>query len=389
MGVDELDTLYFHGSMREVAKAVAAFTTAYDLTKRGLYAKVLEDFKSGVVPDINPDLYEAYSGNLRKAVADVLQSGDYGDRYFDMQMQFEANVSRFAAYKAWHATRELSELEPDELDTVGRAKLNKYNRWQATEYNTAMARTRTAKQFTDFTSDPKANLLYPNLKWLPSRSANPREEHRVFWNRVWAKDDPFWNENSPGSLWNCKCDWRETDEPVTDGNPGGHISHRGLEGNPAKTGEVFTDECPYVRNAERNVEKESRKVSRDSIRQNKTNNSLIGKKAECTINGEKFDVHFQKIGIHEYAQSMIFSNDFWIKNAILQNIDKYIENSTYIKTLPVDLNHNKGKTLKFKKKLSCFHYLESILPNGNKFCIHIAEYKDGLKILYTATSQVP
>ena len=156
MGVDELDTLYFHGSMREVAKAVATFTTAYDLTKRGLYAKVLEDFKSGVVPDINPDLYEAYSGNLRKAVADVLQSGDYGDRYFDMQMQFEANVSRFAAYKAWHATRELSELEPDELDTVGRAKLNKYNRWQATEYNTAMARTRTAKQFTDFTSDRKS-----------------------------------------------------------------------------------------------------------------------------------------------------------------------------------------------------------------------------------------
>lgn len=198
MGVDELDTLYFHGSIREVARAVAAFTTAYDLTRRELYAKVLEDFKNGEVSDIDRDLYEAYSKNLRKAVADVLRSGGYGDRYFDMQMQFEANVSRFAAYKAWHATRELKELEPGELDTVGRAKLNKYNRWQATEYNTAMARARTAKQFTDFTSDPKANMLYPNLKWLPSRSANPREEHRVFWNRVWAKDDPLLGREHAG-----------------------------------------------------------------------------------------------------------------------------------------------------------------------------------------------
>ena len=82
----------------------------------------------------------------------------------------------------------------------------------------AVARTRTAKQYHDFTSDPISNELYPNIKWLPSRSASPREAHRVFWNRVWAKNDPFWNSNTPGSLWNCKCDWEETDEPVTDKN---------------------------------------------------------------------------------------------------------------------------------------------------------------------------
>jgi len=129
VGVDELDALYFHGSVREVAKAVAAFTTAYDLTRREMYEKVLGDFRNGEIPDINRDLYEAYSKNLRKAVNDVLQSGSHGDRYFDMQMQFEANVSRFAAYKAYQATKELSELDPGQLDTVGRAKLNKYNRW--------------------------------------------------------------------------------------------------------------------------------------------------------------------------------------------------------------------------------------------------------------------
>lgn len=324
MGVDELDTLYFHGSVREVAKAVAAFTTAYDLTKRELYAKVLEDFKNGEVADIDRDLYEAYSKNLRKAVADVLQSGGYGDRYFDMQMQFEANVSRFAAYKAWHATRELKELEPDELDTVGRAKLNKYNRWQATEYNTAMARARTARQFTDFTSDPTANMLYPNLKWLPSRSANPREEHRVFWNRVWAKDDPFWNENSPGSLWNCKCDWRETDEPVTDGNPGGHISHRGLEGNPAKTGEVFTDECPYVRNANKETEKIcTSTVFSEQLAWAKSN--LAGKSVLNENSG--ISIGFSNRGIKEYLNQN--HDDYYVKNQMITSIISMIKSAEY------------------------------------------------------------
>lgn len=324
MGVDELDTLYFHGSVREVAKAVAAFTTAYDLTKRELYAKVLEDFKNGEVADIDRDLYEAYSKNLRKAVADVLQSGGYGDRYFDMQMQFEANVSRFAAYKAWHATRELKELEPDELDTVGRAKLNKYNRWQATEYNTAMARARTARQFADFTSDPTANMLYPNLKWLPSRSANPREEHRVFWNRVWAKDDPFWNENSPGSLWNCKCDWRETDEPVTDGNPGGHISHRGLEGNPAKTGEVFTDECPYVRNADKKTEKTCTSiVFSEQLAWAKSN--LAGVSVLNENSG--ISVGFSNRGIKEYLNQN--HDDYYIKNQMITSIISMIKSAEY------------------------------------------------------------
>ena len=377
MGVDELDTLYFHGSMREVAKAVAAFTTAYDLTKRGLYAKVLEDFKSGVVPDINPDLYEAYSGNLRKAVADVLQSGDYGDRYFDMQMQFEANVSRFAAYKAWHATRELSELEPDELDTVGRAKLNKYNRWQATEYNTAMARTRTAKQFTDFTSDPRANLLYPNLKWLPSRSANPREEHRVFWNRVWAKDDPFWNENSPGSLWNCKCDWRETDEPVTDGNPGGHISHRGLEGNPAKTGEVFTDECPYVRNTPKKVNKIVNICGSNYLRSiENTINYKVG-----SVIGE---VVINNICAHETAKSSLNSEYYWIKNELMQHLDRFLPTAIYEGSETVDLTHNskKGKAYRLKKKASNFHKF-SFVYKENKYTVKVIELKTGELLGYT------
>ena len=245
--MDELDNLYFGNKMSEVADAIRTFPIIYDITQRELYRKVLDDLKNGTVKEIDTDLYEAYGNGLRKAVDTVLGESEYGDEYFDMQMQMRANVSRFAAYKAYHATQELKDVDPADIDKKGKLILNKYNRWQAAEYNTAVARTRTAKQYHDFTSDPISNELYPNIKWLPSRSASPREAHRVFWNRVWAKNDPFWNSNTPGSLWNCKCDWEETDEPVTNGNPNGTMSAKGLEGNPAMTGKVFTDDCPYVK----------------------------------------------------------------------------------------------------------------------------------------------
>ena len=233
--------------MSEVADAIRTFPIIYDITQRELYRKVLDDLKNGTVKEIDTDLYEAYGNGLRKAVDTVLGESEYGDEYFDMQMQMRANVSRFAAYKAYHATQELKDVDPANIDKKGKLILNKYNRWQAAEYNTAVARTRTAKQYHDFTSDPISNELYPNIKWLPSRSASPREAHRVFWNRVWAKNDPFWNSNTPGSLWNCKCDWEETDEPVTNGNPNGTMAAKGLEGNPAVTGEIFTKDCPYVK----------------------------------------------------------------------------------------------------------------------------------------------
>ena len=239
--------------MSEVADAIRTFPIIYDITQRELYRKVLDDLKNGTVKEIDTDLYEAYGNGLRKAVDTVLGESEYGDEYFDMQMQMRANVSRFAAYKAYHATQELKDVDPANIDKKGKLILNKYNRWQAAEYNTAVARTRTAKQYHDFTSDPISNELYPNIKWLPSRSASPREAHRVFWNRVWAKNDPFWNSNTPGSLWNCKCDWEETDEPVTNGNPNGKVSAKGLEGNPAVTGEIFTKDCPYVKKGGKDV----------------------------------------------------------------------------------------------------------------------------------------
>lgn len=237
--------------------AVAALPRVYALSMKQLYAQVIADVRDGKAGTVHPELYRAYCENLNKGVSGVLGRDSYGDRYSDMCDQFEANVARFAAYKAFNVTQQLErqladrdgvERSPEEFDRMARAVLNTFNRYQAAEYNTAVARARTAKQWADFSQGDNM-FLFPNIRWLPSRSANPREQHMPFYNRVWAKNDPFWNSNQPGNLWNCKCDWEETDDPVTGDNPEGIRPARGLEGNPAETGQIFTDECTYVKKA--------------------------------------------------------------------------------------------------------------------------------------------
>ncbi len=338
----------------------------------------------GNAGNIHPDVYKAYSDNLRKAVGGVFRSDDYGDRYFDLQAQLQSNVTRFAAYKAYHLTEQLKKqrekwTDDDEYKKVAKAVLNTFNRYQAAEYNTATARARTAKQWTDFTSDPIANELYPNLKWLPSRSANPREEHMVFYNRVWAKSDPFWSENQPGNLWNCKCDWEETDDPVTDSNPTDAHHAKGLEGNPAETGEIFGENCTYFQQAGNN-----------------TGTAVIRTVRE--INREKYsdiDLHFNtsignvlvdNITIQEITKGAKTDKSYFYKQEIALNFDKYISLFTQLPDEEIDLSHNNHRSIFYqRKKLFSTMKVYKISIHGYEFQVKIGEFKTGGLNLYTIT----
>lgn len=357
---------------------------------------------------IHPDVYKAYSDNLRKAVGGVFRSDDYGDRYFDLEAQLQANVTRFAAYKAWHLTEQLKKqrekwTDDDEYKKVAKAVLNTFNRYQAAEYNTATARARTAKQWTDFTSDPIANELYPNLKWLPSRSANPREEHIPFYGLVLPKTDPFWQENQPGNLWNCKCDWEETDSPAATERPAS-IHAKGLEGNPAETGEIFTKECTYFKQAG-NGNKQRKQVEikiANKIRpllEAELKVKLLNKQeATCKIDGEEHTVMFIPQGIGEAAQSMQGTSSYWIKNEILPKIPEYIQSGHLVNITESDPTHNTRKqTVKLKERTDYFYYFETVLPNGEKVYINIGHFrpdhpnptKANKYYFYTITKQCP
>ena len=266
--------------------------------------KYINAIKNGSVP-ISPELYSHYADNLRRAVDAVPALSP------DLAAQFHANVSRFAAYKAYKATTDIRTALGDDPQAA-RATLRRYNTWQAAEYNTAVHRARTAEQWERFSSEKNVRL-FPNLRWIPSRSATPREAHRRFWNRIWAKDDPFWNENTPGTLWNCKCDWEQTNRPVTDGNPTTTVTAKGLSGNPAKTGEIFTStppepghrdlRHPYFANApEDKVEPIALNLTRKSCLQWAKDN-LQGKTTTPPSFGKK--IAFTGKGIRDYLNQPI------------------------------------------------------------------------------------
>lgn len=353
--------------------ALVSFPYVYNLSKRELYEKVIRDVMEGKAGNIHSDVYQAYSDNLRKAVGGVFPQGNPGDPYFDLEAQLQANVTRFAAYKAWHLTEQLKKqrekwTDDDEYKKVAKAVLNTFNRYQAAEYNTATARARTAKQWTDFNADPIANELYPNLRWLPSRSASPREEHIVFYNRVWAKTDPFWSVNQPGNLWNCKCDWEETDDPVTEGNPTGAHHARGLEGNPAETGEIFGENCTYFKQVSNTKSKKLEHYAGDKFLRKESANNVHAFQGKPPIKidkrGEEIEVIVDSKTTGHISNDIAQSANF-LWNELSSNIEEVLKNGNLVAHEP---------NAKQDKKIWAveYYYYECKIA-GNTFYLSIEE----------------
>lgn len=212
-----------------------------------MFKSVIKDVKGGFKDDIHPDLVNLYRENYQRSLA-MFGNPKPGDQFYELYERFLLNEVRIATYKAYHVTKALKGLPADGFDKQALMTLKKFNRYQITEYNTMVARARTAKQFEQFKEDSD---LYPCLEWLPTRSAAPRDEHAELVGLILPINDPFWNENQPGNLWNCKCDWRQVDKPAN--RKGKSVTPAtGLEGNPAETGELITDKHPYVANVRNN-----------------------------------------------------------------------------------------------------------------------------------------
>jgi len=214
-----------------------------------IFNEVIESIKAGQSDKATEALFNMYSTNYHKAITSVFESIKPDSRYFAITEEFKLNTARLAAYKSNYASDLLLkayEKDPKNFAFQGEKTLKMFNRWQATEYNTAVARCRTAKQFMQF--EEKADL-FPNLEWLPSRSVHIREEHAAFYGLILPINDPFWQTNQPGNLYNCKCDWQQTDKEVSGAAPKSVKPHAGLDGNPTRTGEIFTDKHPYFNKA--------------------------------------------------------------------------------------------------------------------------------------------
>lgn len=328
-----------------------------------------EDILSNLEPDkISSSLAQGYSDNLIKGVASVLKNDD------DLTYQIKANTTRFAYYKAYKVSSLLNEVQQQykgkdkEIKDLSYAILNTFNRYQASEYNTTISRCRTAKQWQQFTSDPINNQLFPNIRWIPSRSANPREAHKPFYNKVWAKNDPFWLDNQPGTLWNCKCDWEQTSLPVTNGNPTNNISQPGLRGNPAITGKIFSDDAAYFKvskTKQRNIDKQANIIMSTIIR------SQCKHLYNNKVNVHLFDDGSVDVGFNSNNLSHLIFNDLknagkdmYQKNIIMKDIDIFLK-----KAILVAYEDNKKKD---KKTTTIrYYYFQTSMPNGTTIYLNV------------------
>ena len=174
-----------------------------------------------------------------------------GRKYQELERELRINAGRFGTFKTFDLCQQLDKarqagLSLEEFKEFATGHIGVFNGFQRTEYNTLVARSRTAKQWERFQEE---KYLYPNIEWLRTASAIPRPEHLAYIGLILPQDDPFWTNNQPGNEWNCKCDWRTTDKAATNRPKEDEIyqASPGLEGNPAQSGELITEKHPYFK----------------------------------------------------------------------------------------------------------------------------------------------
>lgn len=242
-----------------------------------LMARLLADIfarKFNVEDEIYPELYEAARQTFERALEEgyPMEETEDADRLFHEALKNDADV--FAAFRTH---RMQNDIASQLLDEDGRLKefrqfredaesvIGTYNNhWLRTEYDTAVLRARYAADWKRFSRN--ADIL-PNLKWMPTTSADPDVFHMEYWRigLTLPKTHPFWKNHHPHDRWGCKCDLEETDDPVTGIIP--EVDYRpspGLENNPGLEPELFSHTHPYYTKAYPGAEKAVEKVINDS-----------------------------------------------------------------------------------------------------------------------------
>lgn len=242
-----------------------------------LMARLLADIYAktfNVEEDIYPELYEAARDTFERALQEgyPIEDVDDADTLFRQALKDDADV--FAAFRTH---RMQNDIASQLLDENGKLKefrrfqedaesvIGTYNNhWLRTEYDTAVLRARYAADWKRFSRN--ADIL-PNLKWMPTTSADPDVFHMEYWRigLTLPKTHPFWKNHHPHDRWGCKCDLEETDDPVTGTIP--EVDYRpspGLDSNPGLEPELFSHTHPYYTKAYPGAEKAVEKVINDS-----------------------------------------------------------------------------------------------------------------------------
>lgn len=215
-----------------------------------LLDRALENIYEGFSGVLEPNLMAAAVLPMNEAIGRGWASVSYNVRNDDLIRQLRASVVWFSKRKSWNQMQALAALmvsddgktrrSYNEFREAAQGVIGQYNeRWLRTEYNSA---ARAARMAANLTRYAQTRDLYPNLRYVRTRSATPREEHLAYVGINRPFDDPFWDTHTPPLDFLCKCDVEPTDDEPTEVPSDLPPVPRLFQNNPYLSGRVFNED---------------------------------------------------------------------------------------------------------------------------------------------------
>lgn len=206
---------------------------------------------------INKNLFEITNKPMQQAIDTEFE--DLVQENPEFVRQFKENAAVFAAFKN-HKQTELfvAALKDEDGNIRSFSKFRKEclkigekfnNQYLQTEYNTLLRALRLTANLKQY---EKTLHIYPNLEYVESNAAHPRESHLRYVGLVLPFHHPVWRWLMPPSEWNCDCSVRPSDKEVSRDIP---VKPKGFDpifdNRPDLTAKfVNTEETPYYKQTE-------------------------------------------------------------------------------------------------------------------------------------------
>ena len=272
--LDDIDYMLGDGIVLQAKEDVSsAFTFDDNTLAQALKRIYSKEFHP--IDDIEEHLFDETLRILLQATDEGMAiSGAEVEREFRSLMDW--NTAHWSAFKVHRMQNDIASQLYDENGTLKPFEQwakdvepmldHHVNHWLRTEYNTAVTR---AQQATDWKRFEENADIMPNLTWIPSTSAQPGADHKIYWGVTLPIDHPFWNSHRPGDRWGCKCSLENTDDEPTavpdDPNPKQNRPADGLDNNPGKDGKLFSDSHPYISKATPQAKKAVEKYMSEKV----------------------------------------------------------------------------------------------------------------------------
>jgi hypothetical protein len=379
--------IYFISNSQRAQLAITA-SDAIDALFKSMHheaASGTDEQYTAAPAHIRPMIQDQYA-QLRAAIHEgagkLAFQVQYGTPNNEMLQNLQKNIGSFAAFKNHSMMGELvsllkdskghlkpfHEFRKDALTTVGQYR----ETWLQTEYDSAVRASRMATVWQSIT---RTKNLFPNIKYIRSRSAKLRPDHFALIGTVLPIDHPFWQINFPPNGYGCECGVQATDDPPTD-VPGAIDVHPVFSFNPGIQGKVFDlDNHPFT-----DIKaSEYKQVAKEAW------GALCSyERKQLILEMEESGYFSKRISVPKLTapvtlnrasveNTLFYDSKFLSKASLLYHINDILMESELVET---ESNTSKQHI----RKVHTLHY---ITPDGQKVSIRVDDLKDGKCVLHS------